>query len=73
MEINSKPLSRQEYEEYYKDSGTIINRYKRHFKNNYGKRKSFAKMSSLISSIVFYNLSQLEAIMNWDIIPKIEI
>ena len=70
MTINSKPLSRKEYEEYYKDRGTIINRYKRHFKNNYGKKSSWNKLEKLIKTQQFLNIEQANEIIDWVNCPQ---
>ena len=70
MTINSKPLSRKEYEEYYKDRGTIINRYKRHFKNNYGKKSSWNKLEKLIKPQQFLNIEQANEIIDWVNCPQ---
>lgn len=70
MTINSKPLSRQEYEEYYKDCGTIINRYKRHFKNNFGKKGAFEKLERLLKTEDFENLEHACSIIDWAKCPK---
>ena len=70
MTINCKPLSRREYEKYYKENGTIINRYKRHLKNNYGKKNAWKKLEKLIHTYDFTNLEIADKSLDWTTCPQ---
>ena len=58
--------SKAKYESYYKEPGTIKNRYMRYLKSNLGKNKAFAKMISLIQSTDFISLAQAEKMIDWE-------
>lgn len=49
-------MTKEAYESYFKEPGTLFNRYKRYIKSNLGKNGAFAKMTSLISSMDFVNI-----------------
>ena len=58
--------SKVEYEAYYKEPGTIKNRYMRHVKTNLGKKGAFDKMIKLINSEAFINLEQAKEQISWE-------
>lgn len=59
-------MSRKEYEDYFKENGSLINRYKRYIKANLGKKGAFAKMTRLIEQTRFINLADADAQTDWD-------
>ena len=58
--------SREEYEAYYKEKGTLKARYTRYLKSNLGKKNAFSKMMKLIEDIVFVNLEHADGGMDWN-------
>lgn len=64
-EIGGMP-SKTEYEKYYKEPGTIMNRYKRYIKSNLGKKGAFDKMIKLINTETFINLGEAERQFSWE-------
>ncbi len=62
---NKKMMSRKEFESYYKESATVINRCKRHFKSNIGKGTAFDRMCSLIRSHNFLSIAQAQELIDW--------
>ncbi len=58
--------SKAYYEAYYKEPGTLKNRYMRYLKNNLGKKGAFAKMISLIRQTDFVSLNQAEKMVDWE-------
>ena len=58
--------SRQEYEIYFKEKGTLLNRYKRYFKSNIGKKRAWNKLESLIESSHFVDIISADAQIKWD-------
>lgn len=58
--------SKEVYEAYYKESGTLKNRYMRYIKSNLGKKGAFNKMIKLINSESFINLEQAEGCISWE-------
>lgn len=65
--------SKKKYEEYFKEKGTFLNRYKRYIKSNLGTKGAFNKLIELLKSTEFINLAQADASIDWDNVPKIEI
>lgn len=58
--------TRKEYEEYYKESGTLFNRYKRYIKSSIGKKTALKKFSYLVESIHFNNMEQTDSMIDWN-------
>lgn len=69
---SSKVMSRIEYETYFKEPGTLFNRYLRHLKSNLGKKNAFVKMNSLINSCQFMSISKASNQIDWTKRPTIE-
>lgn len=65
--------SREEYEEYYKEPGTVKNRYMRYIKTNLGKRGAFVRMNELISAERFINIEQANKRIDWDSAPVVNL
>lgn len=57
--------TKERYEAYYKEPGTLKNRYMRFVKGNLGKKGAFDKMSKLIASKKFVNLEQADKMIDW--------
>ncbi len=68
---SAKVMSKSEYEEYFKQSGSLINRYMRHLKTNLGKKGAFDKLMKLIDKEDFVNLEQADSMINWDVVPSV--
>lgn len=58
--------SKEEYESYYKEPGTMKNRYMRYMKNNLGKKGAFGKLKKLIFAEDFVNLDQAGKSIDWN-------
>lgn len=58
-------ISESAYEAYFKEPGTIVNRYKRYLKSNLGKKSAFSKMMNLMDSTDFINLEMAEKCIEW--------
>lgn len=63
-------MSKKEYEIYFKEKGTLINRSKRYIKSNLGMKGAYNKLNTLIKSNEFNNLEQVDSIIDWNIIKK---
>ena len=63
--------SKVEYEAYYKEPGTVKNRYLRYFKKNVGKSGAFEKMISLINNTDFISMGQAEKMIDWEKVPVV--
>ena len=57
--------TQKNYEAYYKEPGTLKNRYMRFIKGNLGKKGAFDKMIKLITSEKFANLKQADKMIDW--------
>ena len=58
-------MSKKDYEEYFKENGTLINRYKRYFKSNFGKKNAWEKLEKLIRTSNFINLENADKSIDW--------
>ena len=70
---SSKVKTKEEYEAYYKEKGTMKARYMRYLKSNFGKKKAFDKMMRLVDEIEFVGLRQAEEIVDWNIAPNVKL
>lgn len=68
-----KPMTKEEYEEYFREPGTFINRYKRYLKASLGRNAIFEKMDKLITSNHFIELKEANEKINWDNVPRIRL
>ena len=59
-------MSKEAYEAYFKEKGTLKARYVRYFKSNFGKKSAFEKMMKLLDDTDFVSLQQADAELNWD-------
>ena len=59
-------MSKQAYEDYFKESGTLKARYVCYMKSNLGKKNAFPKMMRLIDETDFVNLQQADSIIDWN-------
>lgn len=63
--------TKEAYEAYYREKGTIINRYKRYLKANLGKSDAFHKMEMLIKQVSFESIEQAVQSINWSKTPVV--
>lgn len=74
LEVGNNPLrTKEEYEDYFHEPGTVIARYKRYFKANFKKKHAFEKLSKLLESTDFLNLMQVSDIINWNEAPVVNL
>ncbi|MBR5086209.1 MAG: polysaccharide deacetylase family protein [Muribaculaceae bacterium] len=62
-------MSRKEYEEYFKEDGSMINRYKRYIKSNLGKKRAWNKLEKMVITNDFFNLDEIDKIIDWKKCP----
>ena len=65
--------SKTAYEDYYKEPGTLKNRYMRYIKTNLGKKGAYNKLKQLLLSEMFCNLGQADYSIEWSNAQVIEI
>lgn len=58
-------MTKDAYESYFKEPGTLIARYKRYLKSNLGKKTAFSRLLKLLDSVVFVNLEQADHQIDW--------
>ena len=68
-----KVMSKQQYESYYKEKGSLLNRYLRYFKSNFGKKSAFDKMCKLLDDKELYLVSIQEAdkLIDWESVDTV--
>ena len=68
-----KLLSREAYESYFKEPGTLINRYKRFIKSNIGTGDAMSKLCRLLQENDFMNIQTADTHINWNETPIIQL
>lgn len=65
--------SKEEYESYFKEKGTVQARYMRYIKANVGKKHALEKMLSLIKEYDYLSLDKADAVIEWDVTPIVRL
>lgn len=63
--------SKDSFESYFKEKGTLPNRCKRYIKGNIGTKEACDKLMRLIRCTNFVNLEEAATLINWDSGPKV--
>ena len=71
MPETNKVLSKDAYESYFKEPGTVPARYKRYIKSNFGKKAALKKLFNIIETVDFINLEQADIMIDWQQAPSI--
>ena len=58
--------SKAEYEDYFKEPGTLKNRLVRYVKSNIGTGDAYGKMARLLSEHLFISLKEADKMIEWD-------
>lgn len=66
-------MSREAYEAYFKEPGTLKARYLRYIKTNLGKKGALNKLKVLINEMDFLNLEQADKEIDWNQAPKVNL
>lgn len=64
-------MSREDYETYFKENGSLKNRLVRYAKSNLGTKKAFGKMSKLVSECDFISLQEADEKIDWGSVNKV--
>ena len=64
-------IPKADYEIYFRELGTLKNRYMRYIKSNLGKKTAFARMMKLIETEAFLNLEQADQMIDWKQVSSI--
>lgn len=67
----NKLMTKQAYEEYFREPGTLKNRLIRYVKSNAGRGNVFGKLKKLLSDNQFVNIQQADEMLDWGQIPQI--
>ena len=71
VRLLDKMMTKEEHENYFKETGSYSNRLKRYIKQNLGVGGAFKKMCTLISSCYFVNLEEADKILDWENAPEV--
>lgn len=66
-------LSREAYEAYFKEPGTLKARYMRYFKTNLGKKNALNKLMKLITDTEFMDLRRADETIDWNQAPTVRL
>lgn len=70
LTLPHKMMTRGQYERYFKEPGTLVNRTKRFLKSNIGTSDAFYKMNKLIYKNDFINIAMANELINWQEMPS---
>lgn len=73
VEQNSKFMTKTEFEDYFKEPGTLRNRATRYMKANIGKGGALKKVETLLKDCMFCNVEQAAELIDWSKQPLIEL
>ena len=73
MKEPKQMMSKEAYESYFKESGTITNRLKRYIKSNIGIGDTQQKLSYIIRQNTFVSIKQANEKISWSQIPSIQL
>lgn len=68
-----KLKSKAEYEEYFKEPGTLKNRVMRYVKSNIGTGDAYGKMARLLSEHLFVSVREADKMIEWDKVNTVEL
>lgn len=63
--------SKAEYEEYFKEPGTLKNRILRYAKSNVGTGDAYSKLQRLLSEHLFVSIREADKMIEWEKVKKI--
>ena len=66
VRLLDKMMTKEEHENYFKETGSYSNRLKRFIKQNLGVGGAFKKMCTLVSSCDFVNLEEADRVLDWE-------
>lgn len=64
-------MSKKDYEAYFKESGSLMNRSLRYLKNNFGKKSAYNKWNELVKTQDFVDLDRTDKMWDWQQIKTI--
>lgn len=64
-------MSKADFEMYFKEPGTLKNRYIRYIKSNLGKKRAFEKLIKLVETENFVSIEQADNMINWEQMPSV--
>ena len=72
---SQKVMSKQQYEFYFKEKGTLLSRYLRYFKSNIGKKDAFENMCKLLDNRRhnFINIQKADMLIDWEKADVVEL
>lgn len=68
-----KMMNRTEYEDYFKEKGTIKNRVSRYIKSNIGTGDAYGKLTRLFKDMTFVSLSMADHSIDWSNVNTVEL
>ena len=68
-----KLLSREQYENYYREPGTLLNRYMRYLKTSIGSAGAFDKLTKLMDKGNFVNIRHAVEIIDWSKVKTVNL
>lgn len=66
-------MTKEDYERYFNESGTVKARYIRYFKGNIGVNRNKSKLYNLMGDMRFHCISEAEELIDWANVPVINL
>ncbi len=66
-------MTKSEYEIYFRENGSFVNRYKRYVKSHLGTKGAYTKMTKLLDSSSFVNIHDAALQIDWDTAPVVKL
>ena len=66
-------LSKEEYERYFNEPGTLKARYLRYFKTNYGVKGNKKKLFKMLDNFEFMNILEADSVIDWSNSPVVSL
>ena len=66
-------MSKESYERYFGELGTMKARYLRYFKTNFGVSGNKCKLFKLLNRVDFINIANAEAKIDWNLAPVVSL
>jgi polysaccharide deacetylase family protein (PEP-CTERM system associated) len=73
IQQGSKLMSKQAYEDYFKEPGTLKNRLNRYVKRNIRIGDTYEKFNAVLQDFDFISIRKSQELIRWDIVKRIEL
>lgn len=73
IQQSSKLMTKQAYEDYFKETGTLKNRLNRYAKRNIRIGDTYKKFNEVLHDFEFVSIRESQELIRWDLVERIEL